>query len=236
MTKLLLTFLIFSSFIFTAQNNMTYEQFVQDSLQIRRIKLVRPQFRFDNREAFVEGQAFNITGFDAGVLLKEKLRLTVGYYSMKGSLKAFKKKVDTIEYGRLVKLIYGSVNTELNYYDSRFLSLGMPLEIAFGTNTFQNKNITENVVTSTESGLVAFANFGLSATFKPMRFIGLKGMVGYRKVIFNEIKDFAFDGPFTSIGLNLDLHEIISDIKMYRLKKKYKRGNNISNAVDIITD
>lgn len=236
MRKLLFISLILCSFIFNAQNPMTYDQFIQDSLKIKRIKLIRPQFRFDNREAFVEGQAFNITGFDIGVLLKEKLRFTLGYYAMKGSLKAYKKKVDTIEYGRLVQLNFGSINTELNYFDSRFLSLGMPLEIALGTNTFQNKNITENIVTSTQSGLVAFANFGLSATFKPMRFIGLKGMVGYRKVIFNEIKDFAFDGAFTSLGLNFDFHEIVSDIKMYRLKKKYKRGNNISNAVDIITD
>jgi hypothetical protein len=236
MKKILLGMVLAACNFLLAQQTMSYEQFVQDSLEIKRVKLVRPQFKFDNREAFVEGQAFSITGFDAGVLLKEKLRFTLGYYSMKGSLKAFKKKIDTIEYGRLIRLNYGSLNTELNYYDSRFFSLGMPLEIALGTNTFQNKNITENIVTATESGLVAFANFGVSGTFKPMRFIGLKGMFGYRKVIFNEIKDFNFDGFFTSIGLNFDFHEIISDIKMYRLKKRYKRGNNISNAVDIITD
>jgi hypothetical protein len=69
-----------------------------------------------------------------------------------------------------------------------------------------------------------------------MRFLGLKAMVGYRKQVFNLVEDFNFDGFFTAIGLNVDVREIISDIKMYRLKKKYRRGNNVSNAVDIITD
>jgi len=184
----------------------------------------------------VEGQALTINGIDAGVLLKDKLRFTLGYYSMKGSLKAFKKTVDSIEYGRLIQLNYGSVNTEIMYMDTRFLSLGMPLEIAGGTNTFQNKNITENKITSCETGVLIFANFGVSATFKPLRFMGLKGMVGYRKTIYNQVKDFNFDGFFTSIGLNLDFHELISDIKMFRLKKKYHRGDNISNVVDILTN
>ncbi|MCW3076302.1 MAG: hypothetical protein JWO32_911 [Bacteroidetes bacterium] len=219
-----------------AQQSLSEDQFIKDSLRIRRIRLITPQFKLDNREAFLEGQALTINGFDAGVLLKEKLRFTLGYYSMKGSLKAFKKTVDSIEYGRLIQLNYGSINSEIMYIDTRFISLGMPLEIACGNNTFQNKNITENTVTSSETGMLIFANFGVSATFKPMRFMGLKGMAGYRKTIYNQVKDFNFDGFFTSIGLNFDFHELLSDIKMFRLKKKYHHGNSISNIVDILTN
>ncbi|CAN5805063.1 hypothetical protein BH11BAC7_BH11BAC7_12590 [soil metagenome] len=76
----------------------------------------------------------------------------------------------------------------------------------------------------------------MSATFKPMRFLGLKGIVGYRKTAFNQVDNFNFDGFFTSIGLNIDIHAITTDIKMYRLMKHYHRGNKIANAVNIITD
>lgn len=69
-----------------------------------------------------------------------------------------------------------------------------------------------------------------------MRFLGLKGIVGYRKIAFNQVKDFNFDGLFTSIGLNVDVHAITTDIRMFRLKKRYKRCNNISNAVDVLTN
>ena len=69
-----------------------------------------------------------------------------------------------------------------------------------------------------------------------MRFLGLKAIVGYRKVAYNQVKDFNFDGLFTSIGLNLDVHFITKAVKMFRLKKRYHRGDNITNAVDILTN
>jgi hypothetical protein len=212
------------------------DQFIRDSLEIAKVKLVRPQFRFDNRQTFVSKQALGITGFDAGVLLSDKLRVTLGYYSMKDRLAEFDEVIEGEEFGRLIELRYGSFNTELIYRDTRFLSFGMPLEVGVGVNKFQNKNITTGQVLSTQKGVVAFVNFGMSATFKPMRFLGLKGMIGYRKVAYNQVKDYNFDGFFTSIGLNIDVHAIVTDVRMYRLKKKYNRGNNIQNAVEIITD
>lgn len=212
------------------------DQFINDSLEIVKVKLVRPQFRFDNRQTFVGKQAFSITGFDVGVLLSEKLRFTLGYYSMSDRIKEFDEVIEGIEYGRLVDLRYGAINTELIYRDTRFLSFGMPLEIGVGMNKFQRVNIASGEVLQTQQGAIAFVNFGMSATFKPMRFLGLKGMVGYRKVAFNQVKDYNFDGFFTGIGLNIDIHAIVTDFRMYRLMKRYHRGNNIANAVQILTD
>lgn len=201
-----------------------------------RVKLVRPQFKFDNRVAFYEKQTLTITGFDIGVLLSDKLRFTLGYYKMNERLKFFDEIKDGQEFGRFIQMNYGSINTELIYKDTRFFSLGMPLEIAIGVNSFQDKNITTDEVISSESGGLAFVNFGMSGTFKPMRFLGLKAIVGYRKVAFNEVDDFKFDGAFTSIGLNIDIYAVVTDVKMYRLQKKYHRGNNLANAVNVITD
>ncbi|MCW3104982.1 MAG: hypothetical protein JWO09_3422 [Bacteroidetes bacterium] len=215
---------------------LSEEQFIKDSLAILKIKLVRPQLKFDNRINFYGSQPLSITGFDAGVLLSEKLRVTLGYYNMNNSLKNKAYTKNDTAFGTLLHLEYGSLNTELIYKDTRFLSLGMPLEIAAGMNTFRDKNITANEVLGTRSGALIFVNFGLSATFKPMRFLGLKGIVGYRKVAYNQVKDFSFDGLFTSVGLNVDVHAITSEIKMFRLLKKYHHGNTITNAVEILTD
>jgi hypothetical protein len=235
MKRIFTLILICSGFGLLAQK-MGDEEFIRDSLDIVKMQLVKPQFKFDNRITFYQGQALSITGFDAGVLLDDKLRLTVGYYSMQGRLKAYDYTKESEQFGRLIQLEYGSLNTELIYKDTRFLSLGMPLEIGLGTNTFQNKNITSGEVLSTQSGWLMFVNFGISATYKPMRFLGLKAILGYRKVAFNQVKDFNFDGFFTSIGLNVDMHYLVSEIKMFRLKKRYHRGNNVANAVDILTN
>jgi hypothetical protein len=220
----------------TVAQPLSREQFEKDSSALIKVVLVKPQFKFDNRATFYENQALSINGFDAGVLLKDKLRFTLGYYNLKEQLKAFNVTKENEQFGKLIKLNYGSLNTEIDYKDIRYVSLGMPLEVGVGVNTFQNKNITTGQIISTESGALLFVNFGMSATFKPMRFIGLKGIAGYRKTVFNQVKDFNFDGFFTSIGLNLDFRTIITDIKLYRLKKRYKIGNNLSNVVDIITD
>lgn len=212
------------------------QQFIRDSLEIVRVKAARPQFKFDNRVSFYEGQALSVSGIDAGVLLVDKLRITLGYYGMEERLKVFDEIRENEKFGRLIQLDYGSVNTEMIYKDTRFFSWGMPLELAAGKNTFEDKNLTTGETLSKRSGALMFVNFGLSGTYKPMRFLGLKVILGYRKVAFNQIKDFNYDGFFTSIGLNADINAIVSDVKMFRLKKRYRRGKPVNNAVEILTD
>ena len=58
-----------------AQNKISKKQFLADSTKIVAPKFIRPQFRLDNRLTFLDGQKLNITGFDVGVLLKNKLRV-----------------------------------------------------------------------------------------------------------------------------------------------------------------
>jgi hypothetical protein len=235
-SKKIITLSIFFFLNTLYSQNYSYDQFVSDSLEIIKTRLVSPQFKLDNRVAVYNGQALNINGFDIGVLLSNKLRVTLGYYGMSGTLKNFNKTKEGIDYTRLIDMNYGSLNTELIYKDWRFFSLGMPFEIAAGVNKLSEKNVTANEIYATQTAPLLFFNFGISGTFKPMRFIGLKGILGYRKIAYNGARDFDFNGFFTSIGLNFDIREGISDIKMFRLKKRYHRGNNLSNAVNILTD
>lgn len=215
---------------------LSQEQFVADSVRIMRPKLIRPQFKFDNRITFYEGQTLAITGGDAGVLLKDKLRLTAGYYELSDDLNAFRQTIDSNDVGRLIHISYGSLNTEIIYRDMRYLSLGMPFEIGAGYSQLRYKNFSTNTIYRQDKGVIVIAQFGLSATFKPIRWFGLKGILGYRKSVYTQVKEFNFDGFFTSLGLNVDVHEIVRDIKMLRLKRRYHRGDPISNTVDIITN
>lgn len=234
-------FFLFLSFLFKtgyAQTKKAREQFIKDSTYIMRVKLVRPQLRGDNRTVFLSGQPLNIRGFDAGVLLKEKLRLTLGYYSLNDDeIKFYTKTIDDVEYRRRLRLDYGSLNTEFIYKNTRFFSLGMPLEFGFGKNELEYINKETDKSESKASGFLIMADFGLSFTFKPIRWVGLKAILGYKKTVFNQVKDFRLDGAFTSIGLNVDIREIVKDVQMYRLKKRYRKNiNSIETAVDLITD
>ncbi len=234
----LISFLLSGTLALTAQSQTKQPQgdFIQDSLKISQTKLVRPQFKFDNRVTFYEGQSLFITGYDAGVLLKDKLRIALGYSRLNEDLNAFKETIDSVDVGRRIEIRYGSINIEFNYLNTRFFTLGMPLELAGGFNMLRFKEINSDAIYKTEKGILLLSHFGLSGTFKPIRWFGLKGIVGYRKMLFNQVPEFDFNGIFTSIGFNVDFAEIIRDIRMYRLMKKHHRGNNISNAVDILVD
>jgi hypothetical protein len=233
---LLCYFLLCLPVVAFSQKKLTKKQFIKDSTEIVQRGIIRPQVRLDNRVTLHKGQSLTMNGIDAGVLLNEKLRLTLGFYHLSDHLNAYSTVIDGAEVRRIMKLNYISFNTEYFYLSTRFISLGLPLDFGLGATELSYQNTSSNEVFGRESGLVLLTDFGLSAIFKPIRWIGVKGVAGYRKMLINPVKGFNFDGFFMSIGLNLDLREIIKDISLYRLKKKYKRGNSLENAVNLITD
>lgn len=236
--KILLTLLLLLCAInVRAQQKLTEQEFMIDSARIVKPKLVIPQFRFDNRLTLLNRQKISITGIDVGVLLKNKLRVTLGYYRVADNITSLQKNVNNIEYTGQYTLNYGALNLEFIYKNTRFFSLGMPIEFGFGSNTLNYKSEIYNLQIDKQTGFISMAYFGISGTFKPIRWIGLKVAFGYRKTIYNQINNLAFDGIYTSIGLAIDFREIITDGKMFNLRRKYhKDANFIETAVDLITD
>lgn len=217
-------------------SRLSYTNFVRDSLEIIRVKLARPQFRLDNRNVYFKGQMLSVGGYDAGVLLKDKLRVTLGYYQMNQNLSTYHKDIDA-QIDRQLRLAYGSLNLELQYINRRFFSLGMPLEFGFGRNVSRYRVTAESTEYVERSGFLVVTDFGLSGTFKPIRWIGIRAVVGYRKNVVNQVDDFRFDGIFTAVGLNLDFQEITRDVRMYRLMKRYGRmESKVGTAVDLFVD
>lgn len=232
-------FLIITVPLFSQEVHHTYDRagFIKDSLYIVRTKIVRPQVRIDNRYAFYKGQVIALNGYDAGVMLKDKIRLTLGYYQLAETLKNYPFKVGGVYYEQELSMRYWSVNFEFVYKQNRWISLGMPVEFGIGTNRL--KTITEDLQQeiSNERGFMMLMDFGLSGTFKPIRWIGIRGVVGYRRNFVNMIHGHKFNGFFASVGLNFDLQEISRDIQLMRLKKRYKRfGNPLNETIDRIME
>ncbi|MDQ3047535.1 MAG: hypothetical protein M3R27_08320 [Bacteroidota bacterium] len=200
-------------------------------------KPIRPQIRFDTRTTVYEGQKINMYGYDAGVLVSSKLRLTLGYYRINDELPNT-RKIEGVENKTHFDLQCGTINTELIYFHRRFVTIGFPLEFGVGEFKVRNTTVDSLQIESNVNGIVAFTNFGMALTYTPIRWLGLKGILGYRKPVFTSNKDFDFGGIFTSIGLNVDMQEIIKDFKMQKLKKRYygRSYRRLPGFVDIITD
>ncbi len=199
--------------------------------------LWRPQIRIDNKLTFYKGDSYNIQGFDAGILLKEKIRLTVGYYALSDELSDYSRSQDNSYFNRHLNIKYASTNIEFVYFNSRFFTFGIPFEFGFGQNklTYTESQNDLNYITS--KGFVSILDVGASAIFKPIRWVGLRSVVGYRKTLINQVRGSKLNGVFLSFGIAVNLHEIRRDVRMFRLKKKYKRlGNPLDAAVDLITD
>jgi hypothetical protein len=215
----------------TAQLN-----FLRDSIKIITPKLLSLEARLDSRASSFQGAEVNIYGYYAGVFIKEKLSLGLAYYRISTVLPA-KATINGVNIGTSLVVNCGSINSELIYFDSRFISLGFPLEFAVGQYNLTTTNTDNNKQISQQIKLLAFANFGLSGTFKPFQFIGLKLMAGYRKSIYPEEKTFEFNGLYTSLGIYVDFADFVANLKMFKLMKRYHKVKNaLSTTVDLFTD
>ena len=210
--------------------------FLRDSIRLVTPKLITTGARIDSRASSFQGTEVNIYGYYIGVTIKAKLSLGLAYYRINTVLPA-EKKINGVNTGTSLVVNCGSINSELIYYNRRYISLGFPLEFAFGQYNLTNSNIDNNTLINQQIKFLAFANFGLSGTFKPFKFVGLKLMAGYRKSIYPEEKTFEFNGVYSSLGLFVDFADFIINIRMYKLLKRYHKVTNpISTYVDLFTD
>ena len=219
-----------------AQPKKSRNEFLIDSLKIVETKFFRPQFRIDNRLAIFNKQGIRITGLDAGILLDNRLRITLGYYKLSDKLNSLSKpannEVVTVHY----TLNYFATNFEFIYLNKRFFSLGLPIEFGAGNNSVRYKSRSGNSNESNK-GKTGIGYSGLSATFKPIRWIGLKIAFGYRKTISNQINSFQFNRYYSSLGIAIDFREILTDYRMFKLKKQYPpKSNSIETVIDLMTD
>ena len=210
--------------------------FLLDSIRLVTPKLISTEARIDSRASDFQGNQVNIYGYYVGVMIKAKLSLGVGYYRINTILPA-EKVINGIRTSTSLVVNCGSINSELIYFNRRFISLGFPLEFAFGQYNLTNTLTDNNTLLSQQVKFLAFANFGLSGTFKPFQFVGLKLMAGYRKSIYPEEKIFEFNGVYSSLGLFVDFADFRNNIRMYKLLKRYhKVTNSLSTYIDLFTD
>ena len=103
-----------------SQVKLSKRQYTADSLKIVKPKLLRPQFKLDNRVTFfADKQRLSVIGVDAGILIRERLRLTLGYYTISDKLTSIKETKNNVEFLGQYKLNYGALNVEFAYKNKK---------------------------------------------------------------------------------------------------------------------
>ena len=207
-----------------------------DSVRVRRNNslLTNPKRSLsvilDNRNSFIGSSAVKIYGLNVGVRFhRNKYRLGLGIYALRRNyeqLYFYSRRYqaqDTLS--PTLSLFFMTPNFAYTFYNSRWLELSVPVEVGFGTSHFTVRNAKEQVVRE-RKGLFVPAEIGLGILLKPTRWVGIGGLIGYRKSLAEVDFKGDFDGLFYSYRLNIFLGNILQDVRKIRERKRQNRTLN----------
>ncbi|MBA3664283.1 MAG: hypothetical protein H0W61_08760 [Bacteroidetes bacterium] len=190
-----------------------------DSSHIYRFQKVRPYLSIDNRNSFINRQAVNFKGLQAGVILHEKHTLALGLYKMSQNSKRSVKTLDGVKTAeRSVSLNYLTFFYQYAVIDKRYFELDIPLEIGIGGYDIKFQDTATGRIYKEIKGGIIPLGIGIQPVVKPLKWVGITFLCGYRFVASHTAVNF--NGLYYSIGLTLDIRQIIRDINYRGFKKK----------------
>lgn len=203
-------------------------RFIIDSVKICKPKIIYPQLALDNRKSFIRNSPVDIKGFYAGILFKSRYKFGIGYYQVDDEGHANKKIKDkqliTI---RDLELYYTTFNFEFLAINRRYIKLGLPIDLGYGFSNISIYDETKTKLIYHSVGNFTPFSIGSELTIKPLRWFGVTGLIGYRKILHHSETRIDFDGLFFSYGIAIDVKEIIKDVRLILAKKRYKKAINL---------
>jgi hypothetical protein len=230
----ILPILLFSFHSFLSQNSSEAlkQQFQKDSAHIYRFKKIRPWLAIDQRNSWIKNDKgaqkvpVTINGLQAGVILKEKHTVGLGLYTMNGTSQKPARLNDQnnkITYQELL-MKYLTLYYQYVIVDTRYFELDVPMEVGLGSYVYNLKDETQTALLWHEQGPVKLTGGGVQIIAKPLKWIGISVMGGFRIVTLNKKTNLNFNGVYYSYGVWVDLRQIYRDIKFYGfLRPKYRK-------------
>lgn len=206
-----------------AQTNDSVSAVKKDSLPARKRLSLKPTTDFDQRFSFIENGGVNIWGYRIGVVVNDKFKTGIGGYFLSQETAGIKLDADGIPFNQLKKSLYfGTIYYEPFLFRRKRWEMSMVFELGYGKAELDSTNkIRGRFLTKTEKQDFVPAGMGYSVNFiipdmKGLHFltyIGINGMVGLRKSVFNSDLKYNYDGWYWSIGSAIFIDKIFADLK-----------------------
>lgn len=204
------------------------KQFISDSIRICEPKKIRIQLGLDNRNSIIRHSPIDIKGVYAGILFKEHYKFSLGYYQVDAKTHAVKIIVDNQQKTiRELDLYFTTFNFEYFILHKRYFKLGIPIDLGFGFSKLKIYDETKTNLLHSSSGNFIPYSCGVDLIIKPVRWLGVRGEIGYRKSLYQTEKRINFEGYYYSYGFVIDLREIRKTVRLYYAKKRYKKTINL---------
>jgi hypothetical protein len=196
-----------------------------DSTHIYRFQKYRPYINFDQRNSFINNAPINVNGAQLGVLINEKHVVGFGGYIITANSKQkIRTKTDkNIPANRVLNMDYGTFFYQYVALDKRFFEIDLQAELGGGVYDYKYYDVNTNKQIADRSAKIIVGGLGPLLAFKPFKWIGIIGMVGYR-FTFERNTNLNFNAVYYSYGVWLDVRQIIRDYNYYLVKKrKYRK-------------
>jgi hypothetical protein len=190
-----------------------------------RLRSIKPALDFDQRFSFIRKQPVNIWGQRIGILVNERFKVGIGGYFTN------QRFDDNADYVRR-KLYFGTVYFEPFLVRKKYWELSIVTEAGFGLSNVKVYESSSNRLDTAEVKDFFPAGAGLSLSLKlpaffgwrPFRWFGINGLVGYRYDIDENALHTPYDGMFWSISGAIFLDRVSDDIHYWRQRKKDRQN------------
>jgi hypothetical protein len=191
----------------------------------------KPTTDFDQRFSFIRNQSVNIWGQRGGVLFNDELKVGLGAYYMDDTkMKSTRiTSVTGIPQRYLTQsLIFGTAYIEPYILRRKYWELSVPFELGYGKSSSKFYETSDDAFVRSKSKDFLPAGAGLSLSFKlpalphfkPLSWVGINFLAGYRYCLLENVFKTDYDGAFWSISGAIFLDRASDDIKAWKLKRK----------------
>lgn len=196
-------------------------KFLKDSLHTYRYKIVRPYGNIDNRNSFLKNRASNFNGYQLGVIFDDYHTFGIGFYQLN---RATRLNAPVKSGYQLRNLRYTTIFYEFMLVNGKYFEMDLPFEIGYGSYKALFTDSSDAVYNRPVSPSFLPLAGGVKFIGKPVRWIGVSVMIGYR-YIFQEASILELNNLYFPFGIWVDLRQVYRDVKFYGFqRKRYRRA------------
>ena len=225
-----ITIFFFFFLLFGLENS--YSQKTDTAAVNKKHFSLKPSFDFDQRFSFIRTRIVNIWGERVGIIINDEFKTGVGGYFLSDLHKGTSLGVDgnPLYYAKR-NLAFGTAYFEPFLFRRDLWEFSIPFELGYGKSHFNIYQwATDNFVESHTADFFP-SGVGLSLSLKapeirhlkPLRWVGINGLIGYRVCLLENVFKTDYDGPFWSISGTIFLDRAVDDIKEWKQKRRAQK-------------
>lgn len=197
---------------------------------------IRPTTDFDQRFYYVPNERQNVWGYRVGILINDKFKMGVGGYYMN----EYAEKEITTPTGTGNALINKKIYLGTIYYEPYLIrkdlwESSLVFETGYGRTVNTITTEKDDNQFSKVNGLLIPAGIGLSVNLKLptilkiecFRWVGINAMVGYRAAVYQQDKQYQYNGAYWSLSGAIFLDRMVEDYHSWRRHRAISRHNRM---------